>query len=79
MGFKKSHRSACKKCRKNRKEQRWWGLGKGFKKAKRFVKKAINSHLGKLAISHGLADAPELYNIGTSKLKNKKIKKNFQI
>ena len=34
MGFKKSHRSACKKCRKSRKEQQGRGLGKGFKKAK---------------------------------------------
>ena len=46
-----------------------------FKKAERFVKKAINSDLGKLAICQGLAHVPELYDIGTSKIKNKKIKK----
>ena len=49
-----------------------------FKKAKRFVKKAINSNLGKLAISQGLAHVPKLYDIGTSKIKNKKIKKLLQ-
>ena len=79
MGFKKSHRSACKKCRKSRKEQQGRGLEKRFKKAKRFVKNAINSSLRKLAVSHGLADAPKLYDMGTSKIKNKKIKKIFQI
>ena len=46
-----------------------------FKKAKSFVKKAINSDLGKLAISHRLAHVPKLYDIGTSKIRNKKIKK----
>ena len=45
------------------------------KKAKSFVKKAINSDLGKLAISQGLAHVPKLYDIGTSKIKNKKNQK----
>ena len=45
------------------------------KKTKSFVKKAINSDLGKLAISQGLAHVPRLYDIGTSKIKNNKIKK----
>ena len=78
MGFKKSYKSACKKCRKSRKGKRGRGLGKMLKKAVRFVKKAINSDLGKLAISQGLAHVPELYDIGTSKIKNKKIKKLSQ-
>ena len=75
MGFKKSHKSACKKCRKRRKEQQGRGLGKMSKKAKWFVKKAINSDLGKLAINQGLAHVPKLYDIGTSKIKNKKNQK----
>ena len=75
MGFKKSHKSGCKKCRKSRKGQRGRGLGKMFKKAKSFVKKATNSDLGKLAISQGLAHVPKLYDIGTSKIKNKKNQK----
>ena len=33
---------------------------------------------GKLAISQGLAHAPKLYDIGTSKIKKKKIKKLLQ-
>ena len=49
-----------------------------FKKAKRFVKKAINSNPRKLAISQGLAHVPKLYDIGTSKIKNEKIKKLLQ-
>ena len=75
MGFKKSRKSACKKCRRNRKGQRGQGFGKMFKKAKSFVKKAINSDLGKLAISQGLAHVPKLYDIGTSKIRNQKNQK----
>ena len=75
MVFKKSHKSTCKKCRNSRRGQRGRGLEKIFKKAKRFVKKAINSDLGKLAVSQGLAHAPKLYDMGTSRIKNKKIEK----
>ena len=78
MELKKSHKSACKKCRKSTRGQRGQGLGKMFKKGKRFVKKAINSDLRKLAISQDLPHAPKLYDIGTSKIKNKKIKKLLQ-
>ena len=78
MGFKKLHKSARKKCRNSRRGQRGRGLGKIFKKAKRFVKKAINSNLGKLAISQGFAHAPKLYDMGTSRIKNKKIRKILQ-
>ena len=49
-----------------------------LKKGKRFVKKAINSDLGKLAVIQGLVHAPKLYDIGTSKIKNKQIKKFLQ-
>ena len=72
MGFKKSHKSAFKKCRKSREGQRGRGMGKMFKKAKRFVKKAINSNLGKLAISQELAHAPRLY-FQIQEQKNQKI------
>ena len=49
-----------------------------LKKAKRFAKQAINSNLGKLAISQGLAHAPKLFDMGTSRIKNKKIRKILQ-
>ena len=73
-----SPRVFVKKCRKSTRGQRGQGLGKMCKRVKRFVKKAMNSDLGKLAISQGLAHAPKLYDIGTSKIKNKKTKKLFQ-
>ena len=71
MGFKKSHKNASKKCRNSGRGQRGRGLGKTFKKA-------ITSNLGKLAISQGLAHASKLYDMGTSWIKNKKIRKILQ-
>ena len=78
MGFKKLHKRACKKCRNSRRGQRGRCLGKIFKKSKRFVKKTINSDLGKLAIRQGLPHAPKLYNMDTSRIKTKKIRKILQ-
>ena len=75
IGFKKSHKCACKNCRNSRRGQRGQYLGKLFKKAKRFIKKVINSDLGKLEINEGLANAPKLYDMGTSRITNKKIRK----
>ena len=73
MGFKRSSKSTCKNCMRKR-GQRGRGFGKFFKKAKCLVKKAVKSDLGKLATSQGLAYAPKLLDIGTFKIKNKKVK-----
>ena len=45
-----------------------------FKKAKKLAKKAVNSDIAKMAVSLGLAYAPKLYDMGTSKIGNKKVK-----
>ena len=55
MGFKKSYKSASKKCENKRRGQSGGSQGKMFKKIKELAKKAVNSDLGKLAISQGLA------------------------
>ena len=49
-----------------------------FKKAKKLKKKAVKSDIAKLAISQGLAYAPKLYDMGTSRIKNKKVKQLLQ-
>ena len=77
MGFKKSHKSACKNVGKSEKDSEGEAWEKCSRKPKG-LKKATNSNLGKLAISQGLAHVPKLYDIGTSKIKNKKIKKLLQ-
>ena len=78
MGFKKLYKSACKKCKNKRRGESGRDLGKMFKKAKKLTKKAMNSDLGKLVISQGLAYAPKIYNMGTSKIKKKRIKQLLQ-
>ena len=78
MGFKKSYKSPCKKCKRRRSGQRRSGIKSFFKKAKKLVKKEVNSYIAKMTISQGLAYAPKLYNMGTSKLGNKKVKKLLQ-
>ena len=42
------------------------GLGVGVK--------AINSHIGGKLIDEGIKHAPELYRLGTSKMRNKNVK-----
>ena len=44
-----------------------WGISMGSK--------AINSGLGKKLIDEGIKYAPELYKLGTSKIKNKNVKR----
>ena len=39
---------------------------------------AVKSDTAKMAISQGLAYAPKLYDMGTSKIKNKKVKQLLQ-
>ena len=53
-------------------------MGNFFKKAKRLMKKAINSDIGKFAISQGLAYVPKLLDLDASKIKNKKVRKLLQ-
>ena len=38
------------------------------------MKRALNSDIGKFAISQGLAYAPKLLDLGASKIKNKKVR-----
>ena len=45
---------------------------------KKIAKKAANSDIAKMAISEGLAYAPKLYNMGTSKIGSKTVKKLLQ-
>ena len=78
MDFKKSYKSHCKKCTRRR-GQRDRGIGSLFKKAKKLAKKPIKSHIAKMAISQGLAYVPKLYDMGTSRIKNKKVKLLLQL
>ena len=64
-----------KKCKRRRSGQTGRGIKSLFKKAKKLAKKAVNSDIAKMAISQGLAYAPKLYDMGTSKIGNKKVKK----
>ena len=78
MDFKKSYKSPWKKCKRRRSGQRGRGIKRFFKKAKKLAKKAVNSDIAKMAISQGLAYASKLYDMGTSKIENKKVKKLLQ-
>lgn len=73
MGFKKSRKSKWKKCVRRR-GQHGRGVGSFLKKARRLAKKAIKSDIDRAAISKSLEHALALYNKGTSKIKNKKVK-----
>ena len=74
MGFKKSRKSSCKKCRNKHSGQRGRGFKSLIKKAGRFAKKAAKLDLAKMAVSQGLAYAPKLLDFASSKVKNKKLK-----
>ena len=78
MGFKKSCKSYCRKCACQR-DQRGRGIGSQLKKVKKLAKTAIKSDTAKMTISQGLAYAPKLYDIGTSRIKNKKVKQLVKI
>ena len=38
----------------------------------------VNSNIAKMAISEGLAYAPKLYHMGSSKMRNKKVEELLQ-
>ena len=76
-GFKKYYKSYCKKCARRR-GQRGRFIGSLFKKAKKLAKKAVKSDIAKMAISQGLAYAPKLYDLDTSRIENKKVKQLLQ-
>ena len=78
MGFKKSYKSPCKKCKRSLSGQRGCGIKSFFKKAKKLAKKVVISDIAKMAISQVLTYAPKLYDMGTSKIGNKKLKKLLQ-
>ena len=78
MGFKKSCKSSCKKSKRRRSGQRGRGIKSLFKKAKKLAKKAVNSDIAKMAVIQGVAYALRPYDIGTSKIGNKKMKKLLQ-
>ena len=44
----------------------------------KLAKKAVNVDIAKMVMSLGLAYAPKLYNMSTSKIGNKKVKKLLQ-
>ena len=77
MGCKKSYKSYCKKCARRR-GQGGRGIGSLFKKAEKLAKKAVKSDIAKMAISQGLAYAPKLYDLDTSRIENKKVKQLLQ-
>ena len=74
-GFYKIILKSLQKCKRRRSGQRGRGIKSFFKKAKKLAKKAVNSDIAKMAISQGLAYAPKLYDMATSKIGNKKVKK----
>ena len=74
IGFKRSYKSPCKKCANRRSGQRGREFKSFFKKAKNAVKKAPKSYIAKMAISQGLAYAPKRYDMGTSKIRIKRLK-----
>ena len=78
MGFKRSYKSACKKCTYRCSGQRGRGFKSFFRKAKNAVKKAAKLDIAKMAMSQGLAYAPKLCDMATSKIKNKNIQKLLQ-
>ena len=45
---------------------------------KKIAKKVVNSDIAKMAVSQGLAYAPKLYNMRTSKIGSKTVKKLLQ-
>ena len=59
-----------------------WGTKLGakllFKKGVSKVLKALSSEIGKKLIDEGIKHAPELYKLGTSKIKNKSMKKTLE-
>ena len=77
--FKKSSKSTYKKCKRRRSRQKGHGIKSFLKKAKKPAKTGVNSDIVKMAISQGLAYAPKLYNMGTSKIGNKKVKNFYNL
>ena len=53
-------------------------LKASLKKQNKLAKKAVNPDIAKTAVSQGFAYAPKLYDMGTSKIGNKKMKKLFR-
>ena len=40
--------------------------------------RALNSEIGKKLVDEGIKHAPELYRLGTSKIKNQNVKKTLE-
>ena len=78
MDFEKLYKSPCKKCKRRGSGKRRCGSKIYFKKTKKLPKKVVNSDIAKMAISQGLAYAPRLYDMGTSRIGNEKVKKLLQ-
>ena len=62
----------------SRRGQRGHDIDNLFKKAKKLTKKVVKSDTAKMAIGQGLAYASKLYDMGTSRIKNKKVKQLLQ-
>ena len=78
MASKKSYKSPWKEYKRRRSGQRGRGIKNVFKKVEKLAKKVVNSGITKMAISQGLAYAPKLYDMSTSKIGNKMVKKLLQ-
>ena len=78
MASKKSYKSPWKEYKRRRSGQSGRGIKNVFKKVEKLAKKVVNSGITKMAISQGLAYAPKLYDMSTSKIGNKMVKKLLQ-
>ena len=78
MGYKNSYISPCKKYKRRRSRQRGRGIKSLFKNAKKLAKKTVNSDIAKMVKSQELTYAPKIYDMVTSKIANKKVKKLLQ-
>ena len=78
VAFKKSYKSPWKEYKRRRSGQRGRGIKNFFKKVEKLAKKAVNSDIAKMIISQGFAYGPKLYDMRTSKIGNKKVKKLLQ-
>ena len=77
-GFQKIIKKSLQKSKKIRSGQKEHGIKSFYKKAKKIAKKTVNSDIAKMAISQRLAYAPKLYDMGNSKIGNKKVKNLLQ-
>ena len=64
VGFKKSCKSPCKKCKRRCSGHKEPGIKSFYQKAKKLAEKAVNSDIAKITISEGLACATKTLRYG---------------